>query len=224
MSALGKVRSQCPFAPPFTAVAHRIKRLPTTTKRRTSFYSFYPPLFLQQSHQWVNPPSPNFQKGKPFSELLSTSTWIKVEWWKSTCIPAEVHPHKCWHQVGSMHPSSSDTLLCLCYAPRFSKTTMRLKCKTRHMPHHLWSITTCCVLKNERLYLKHGRQVCFSPLFILVHFPWGIAASVSVDTLIEMCEVKTVVYISSRDLCSSIIRLSLFPRDYTGFKGKNGFL
>lgn len=46
---------------------------------------------------------------------------------------------------------------------------------------------------------------------------------VSVDTLIEMCEVKTIVYINARDLCSTIIGLSPPSRDYTGFKWKNGF-
>lgn len=144
---------------------------------------------------------------------------------KLTCIPTKARSHEHWHQVGWMHLSlSDDTLLYCCYAPLFSKITMRLKCKTRHMPHHLWSITTCCVLKNEQLYLKHERQVCFSSLFILVQFPWGMVVSVSVDTLIEMCEVKTIVYISSRDLCSSIISLSVFPQDYTGFKGNNGSL
>lgn len=144
---------------------------------------------------------------------------------KSNHIPTKAHCDKHRHQVGSMRPGLSDnTLLCFCSAPHFSKITMRLKCKTRHMPYHLWSITTCCVLKNERLYLKHKRQVCFSSLFILVRFPWGFAVSVSVDTLIEMCEVKTIVYISSGDLCSSIMSLSLSPWDYTGFKGKNGFL
>lgn len=144
---------------------------------------------------------------------------------KSTCIPTKAHSDKQWHQVGWMHLSTSDdTLLYCCYAPLFSKITMRLKCKSRHMLHHLWSITTCFVLKNERLYLKHERQICFSFLFILVHFPWGLAMSVSVDALIEMCEVKTIVYISSRDLRSSIISLSLFSWDYTGFKGKNSSL
>ena len=47
---------------------------------------------------------------------------------------------------------------------------------------------------------------------------------VSVDTLIEMCEVKTIVYINARDLCSTIIGLSPSSGDYTGFKWENGFL
>lgn len=47
---------------------------------------------------------------------------------------------------------------------------------------------------------------------------------VSVDTLIEMCEVKTIVYINAWDLCSTIIGLSPSPRDYTDFKWKNSFL
>ena len=108
-----------------------------------------------------------------------------------------------------------------------TKITTRLngtKWKPDRCPYHIWSIATCCVLKNERLYLKHERQVCFPPLFILVDFPWGIVMPVSVDTLIEMCEVKTIVYINARDLCSTIIGLSPSPRDYTGFKWKNGFL
>lgn len=76
------------------------------------------------------------------------------------------------------------------------------------VPYHIWSIATCYVLKNEGLYLKHERRVCFSPLFILVDFPRGIIMPVSVDTLIEMCEVKTIVYINACDLCSTIIGLS----------------
>lgn len=47
---------------------------------------------------------------------------------------------------------------------------------------------------------------------------------VSVGTLIEMCEVNTIVYINAGDLCSTIIGLSPSARDYTGFKWKEGFL
>lgn len=47
---------------------------------------------------------------------------------------------------------------------------------------------------------------------------------VSVDTLIEMCEVTTIVYINAMDLRSTIIGLSPSSRDYTGFKWKNSFL
>ena len=46
----------------------------------------------------------------------------------------------------------------------------------------------------------------------------------SVDTLIEMCEVKTILYINAGDLGSTIISLSPSSGDYTGFKWKNGFL
>ena len=107
----------------------------------------------------------------------------------------------------------------------FCKITTRLnELKPRQMPYHIWGITTCCVLKNERPHLKHERRLCFSPLFVLVDFPKGIVMPVSVDTLIEMCEVKTIVYINARDLRSTIIGLSPSPRDYTGFKWKNGFL
>lgn len=47
---------------------------------------------------------------------------------------------------------------------------------------------------------------------------------VSVDTLIEICEVKTIVYIKIRDLCPTIISLSPSRGDYTGFKWETGFL
>lgn len=125
------------------------------------------------------------------------------------------------------HAIFSDNISFFCYAPSLCKITTRLNgtnWKPDRCPYHIWSIATCCVLKNERLYLKHERRVCFPPLFILVDFPWGIVMPVSVDTLIEMCEVKTIVYINARDLCSTIIGLSPSPRDYTGFKWKNGFL
>lgn len=86
------------------------------------------------------------------------------------------------------------------------------------MPYHIWSIATCCVLRNECLYLKHERRVCCSQLFVLVDFPLGIVMSVSVGTLIEMCEVSAIVYINAGDLCFTIIGLSLSAGDYTGFK------
>lgn len=86
------------------------------------------------------------------------------------------------------------------------------------MPYHIWSIATCCALKNEWLYLKHERRVCYPPLFILVDFPWGIVMLVSVGTLIEMCEVNTIVYINAGDLRSTIIGLSPSSGDYTGLE------
>lgn len=72
--------------------------------------------------------------------------------------------------------------------------------------------------------MKHERRVYFSSLFILVDFPVGIVMPVSVDTLIEICEVKTIVYIKIRDLCPTIISLSPSRGDYTGFKWETGFL
>lgn len=39
--------------------------------------------------------------------------------------------------------------------------------------------------------------------------------SLSVGTLIEMCEVNTIVYINAGDLCATIIGLSPSSRDYT---------
>lgn len=47
---------------------------------------------------------------------------------------------------------------------------------------------------------------------------------VSVDTLIEICEVKTIVYIKIRDLCPAIISLSPSRGDYEGFKWETEFL
>lgn len=47
---------------------------------------------------------------------------------------------------------------------------------------------------------------------------------VSVDTLMEMCEVKTIVYINPGDLCSAIIGLSPSCRDYTGFYMEDSLL
>lgn len=97
------------------------------------------------------------------------------------------------------------------------------------MPYHVWSIATCCVLKNERLYLKHERRVHFCSLFVLVDFPvgWGPGGGatvmpVSVDTLIEICEVKTIVYIKIRDLGIAIMGLSASHEDYTGRPGSCG--
>lgn len=66
--------------------------------------------------------------------------------------------------------------------------------------------------------MKHECQVCYSLLFVLVDFPWGIVMPMSVGTLIKMCGVGAIVYISAGDLCSTIIGLSPSSRDYTGFK------
>lgn len=41
---------------------------------------------------------------------------------------------------------------------------------------------------------------------------------VSVGTLIEMCEVNTIVYINAGDLRSTIIGLSPSSGDYTGLE------
>lgn len=66
-------------------------------------------------------------------------------------------------------------------------------------------------MKNERLYLKHEHLVDFSRLSVLVDSPWGIVKPVSVDALIEMCEVKTIVYINGGDPCVTIKGCHLPP-------------
>lgn len=47
---------------------------------------------------------------------------------------------------------------------------------------------------------------------------------VSVDTLIEICEVKTIVYIKIRDLGITIMGLSASHEDYTGRPGSCGII
>lgn len=162
-----------------------------------------------------------------YQSLFASPQTLNLSSQRRTLTCTHMHSLSFTGTLDALFSSKHATFRMICFCAKFQQNNHEIKWnkhKTRQMPYHIWSIATCCVLKNEWLYLKHERWVCFSSLFILVDFPWGIVMLVSVDTLIEMCEVKTFVYINTRDLCSTIINLSPSSRDYTGFKWKNGFL